>query len=182
MRARITLFSALLCIAIAGPPSLCAFRPLSNKQETRLAAKIARAKNPGKKARLQIRLARAKLMDAIQAYNGDHFSEGLALLHEYRRQINLSWETLQRSKRGVSKHLRACMKLEISLREDGRMLEDLRRRVPYPANEPIKRISEESSRVHRQVLGVLFPPGTPPQENPKGRERGALAATSTSTA
>lgn len=176
MMTRAPLLGAVLCFAVLGQPFGYAFRPRAKDNEKQLAAKIAREKNPGKKARLQIRLARVKLTEAIQAYDANNFDQGWALLEEYRKQIDLSWKTLEGSERGVAKHFEAYKKLEINLREDGRLLEDLRRRVPYPENESIKTIARENSRVHSQVLGVLFPAGTPPEKSKKPRRRGALAA------
>jgi len=183
MLTRAPLLGAVLCIAVLGQPFCYAFRPRPKDQEKQLAAKIEREKNPGKKARLQIRLARVKLTEAIQAYNANNFDQGWALLEDYGRQINLSWKTLEASERGVAKHFEAYKELEINLREDGRLIEDLRRRVPYPENESIKTVAKENSWVHSQVLGVLFPAGTPPEKSKKLRQRAtSLAATSAAEA
>ena len=171
-----SLLGAVLCLAVLGQPYGYALRPRAKDQEKQLTAKIERENNPGKKARLQIRLARVKLLDAIQAYDANNFDEGWALLKEYREQINLSWKTLEGSERGVAKHIEAYKKLEINLRENARLIEDLRRRVPYPENESIETVVKENTRVHNQVMGVLFPAGSPPEKSKKPRRQGALAA------
>jgi hypothetical protein len=173
---RLSLIGAVLCIAVVGQPFGLAFRPRAKDQAKQLAARIEREKNPGKKARFQVRLARIRLTDAIQEYDAGNYGQGWALLEEYRRQIDLSWKTLESAQGGLAKHFEAYKDLEISLREDRRVLEDLRERVPYPEDQSIKTIAEESSRVHNQVLRVLFPAGTPPQKSKKPRRRGALAA------
>ena len=174
---------AVLCFAVLGQPFCYAFPGRAKDKEEKLIAKIERTKNPGKKARLQVRLARLKLIKAIDAYDHNDFQKGLALLQEYRQQIDLSWNTLEGSKRGVAKHFDAYKALEIGLREDGRLLEDLRMRVPYPESESIEEIAKECSKVHSQVLGVLFPPGKPPQKSKKpGRLGGVLAAASATKA
>ena len=172
--------AVLLSFVVLGQPPCFAFhrepRP-SKEKEDKLVAKIEREKNPGKKARLQIRLARVKLLTAIESYDRNDFEKGRMLLHEYREQINASWNTLQGARRGVAKHFQAYKELEIGLREDERLLNDLRHRVPYPENASIEEIAKESSEIHSQVLGALFPPGKPPQKSRKpGRSSVLLAA------
>jgi hypothetical protein len=174
---RLSVLGVVLCLAVLGQPFCYAFPGRGEQKEEKLVAKIEREKNPGKKARLQVRLARLKLRQAIDAYDHNDFHRGFALLQEYRQQIDIAWKTLEGSRRGVSKHFEAYKKLEIALREDGRLIEDLRGRVPYPEDEPIKEIAEESSKVHSQVLGVLFPHGNPPQKSKKGRGMSGLRAT-----
>lgn len=131
----------------------------SKDKEQKLIAKIERQKNPGKKARLQIQLARLKLKQADAAYDRRDFTGGKTLLQKYLEQVRSSWATLQGADNAIKKHARAFMALEISLREDDRLLEDLRRSVPYPENEGIKEIEKESGAVHTQVLEALFPGG-----------------------
>jgi DNA gyrase/topoisomerase IV subunit A len=172
--------AAVLCFITLGQPCCYASpgRAKENKEkEEKLVAKIGRENNPGKKARLQLRLARMKLIEASEAYDHNDLEKGWALLQEYRKQIDASWTTLKESRRGVSKHFEAYKRLEIGLREDARVLEDLRHRVPYPESDSIEKIAKESIQVHSQVLGVLFPPGRPPQKSKKpGRSSGVLAA------
>jgi hypothetical protein len=180
MISRTSLAAAVLSFVILGQPCGFAFpgRGKENKdKEEKLVAKIEQEKNPGKKARLQLRLARLKLLKASEAYDHNDFEAGWALLQEYRAQIRASWNTLKESPRGVAKHFEAYKALEIGLREDDRLLEDLRHRVPYPENDSIEKIAKENSEVHSQVLRVLFPPGKPPQKSQKpGRSSGLLAA------
>jgi len=186
MISRAFLAVAVFSFVILGQPCCYAFpgrTKESKDKEEKLVAKIEREKNPGKKARLQFRLARMKLLKASEAYDHNDFKEGRALLQEYREQINTSWNTLKESRRGVAKHFEAYKELEIGLREDERLLEDLRHRVPYPENDFIEKIAKESSEVHSQVLGVLFPPGRPPEKSKKpGRSSGLLAARSSAEA
>ncbi len=177
MTSKILLGTALLFFIALGQCRGYAFGGRSQEsleREAKLAAKIERQKNPGKRARLQLRLARIKLQTAINSYNHNNFEKGLTGLREYRDLIDASWNTLQNSPRGVSKHLRAYMALEIGLREDSRLLEDLRHQVPYPESEAIAKIEKENREVHRRVLGVLFPPGTPPEKSQKPRRSSLL--------
>ena len=154
-------------LAIPGQVSLHAFpRPSKDKEEV-LIGKIARENNPGKKARLQLRLAKLKLKEAGQAYDTHDFEKGKALLQHYLGYVRDSWATLQGADSDVRKHLRAFKDLEISLREDDRFLEDLRHHVPYPESENVRKVAEESRAVHNQVLEAIFPDGKPPGRNQK---------------
>ncbi len=149
------------CLAMMGFPFAYAI-PGRNKdkdKEEKLIEKIEREKNPGKKAQLQIKLAKMKLSEADAAYSHQRFAEGKALLQQYLDQIKTSWATLQSANGAAKKHLRAFMKLEMSLGEDERFLEDMRHRIPYPESEFVKQIQKESSAVHALVLEALFPTG-----------------------
>lgn len=163
MRANLRLVVAAACLALLVEP-LAYARPGRNRnQEEKLTAKIERERNPGKKARLQIRLAKLKLKQADAAYHARHFEEGKARLQQYLDQVRRSWATLQGADNAIGKHMKAFKALEISLREDDRFLEDLRHRVPYPESEAIKAIAKESSEVHNEVLEAIFPAGFHPK-------------------
>lgn len=147
------------CLVILGP-SFAHAKPGRNKEkEEKLVAKIAREKNPGKEAKLRLKLARLKLSEADEAYRRQDFEKGEALLRQYLEQIKASWNTLQGAPKAVKKHLGAFMKLEMSLSQDGRLLKDMREGIPYPYSEFVKEIEKESNAVHTKVLEALFPSG-----------------------
>jgi hypothetical protein len=162
---RIAVAASLL--AVVGQSSLRAVPGQNNDKEEKLVAKAGRENNPGKKARLQLRLAKLKLGDAEKAYHSRDFAQGSALLRQYLDYVRDSWAGLQAANNGLGKHLRAFMDLEISLREDDRFLRDLSRRVPYPESETIEKVAKESSAVHNQVLEAIFPDGVPPRGKKK---------------
>jgi len=150
-------------LAILAQPFVYALPGRNKDKEEKLIASIARENNPGKKARLQLRLAKIKLKEADKAYDARDFDEGKALLRQYLGYVRDSWSTLQAADNGPRKHLGAFKNLEISLREDDRFLQDLSRRVPYPESETVKKIAKESSAVHNQVLEAIFPSGISPR-------------------
>jgi len=158
------------CLAMLGIPFAYAIpgRNKDNDKEGKLVEKIQREKNPGKKARLQIKLAKLKLSEADEAYHQKDFDRGKALLQQYLEQIKTSWATLHSANEAVKRHLEAFMKLEMSLSEDERFLEDMRHRIPYPESEFVKKVEEESSAVHAQVLEALFPTGYMRKQRTKG--------------
>jgi hypothetical protein len=161
------LVTAVVFLALLGQPFVHASPGQSTGKEENLTARIEREQNPGKKARLQVRLAKLKLTEADEAYHSRDFARGRDLLKEYLIQIRASWATLQGAQDGVRKHLRAFKDLEIALREDDRFLQDMSRRIPYPESETVKAIAKESSAVHNQVLEAIFPAGVPPKAKRK---------------
>jgi hypothetical protein len=158
---------AMVGLAVLGQPYVYTAPGRNKGQEEKLIARIKQEQNPGKKARLQLRLAKMKLKEAEEAYHARNFAEGKALLQEYLDHVRESWATLQDSDGGIRKHLGAYKELEISLREGDRLLEDLSHRVPYPEDESIMTIAKEISVVHNQVLEAIFPAGLPPKERRK---------------
>lgn len=167
LRLNLRLVAAAACLALLGQTLAHAARGRNQDREDKLTARIASELNPGKKARLQLRLAKLKLAGADAAYHARNFDEGRKLLRQYLEQIKASWATLDGVENGAQKHLGALKKLEISLREDDRFLEDLSRRVPYPESETVKAIAKESSTVHNQVLDAIFPVGPLPKARGK---------------
>ncbi|MEJ2006803.1 MAG: hypothetical protein P8Z30_01385 [Acidobacteriota bacterium] len=159
------------CLALLWSPSAYAIPAQKKGKEEKLIEKIQREKNPGKKARLQIKLAKLKLSQAGTAYDQKDFARGKALLQQYLEHIKTSWATLQSANGAVKKHLEAFKKLEIALGEDERLLEDMRHRIPYPENEFVGKVKEESSAVHAQVLEALFPSGFSRKQRTRGSKR-----------
>lgn len=47
--------------------------------------------------------------------------------------------------------------LDIALREDGRLLEDLKHRIPYQDRPPVQEVAREVDELRDQVLKALFP-------------------------
>lgn len=167
MSLNLRLVTAAACLALLGQQFVYAAPGQNQDKESKLTVRIESEQNPGRKARLQLRLAKLKLAGADKAYRARDFDEGRKFLQQYLGQIRASWATLQRADNGVRKHLGAYKKLEISLREDDRFLEDLSRRVPYPESETVKAIAKESTAVHNEVLEAIFPVGLPPKSRGK---------------
>ncbi|HXH50040.1 MAG TPA: hypothetical protein VNM47_11915 [Terriglobia bacterium] len=158
---------AMVGLAVLGPPFVYGAPGRNKGQEENLIARIKQEQNPGKKSRLQLRLAKMKLKEAEEAYHDRNFAEGKVLLQEYLDHVRECWATLEGSEGGTRKHLGAYKELEISLREEDRSLEDLGHHVPYPEDESIKTVAKEISVVHNQVLEAIFPAGLPPKERSK---------------
>ena len=163
MRSPLLIVVAAAWLAILGQPLAHAMPGRKNDKEQKLIARIDQETNPGKKARLQLQLAKLKLGEADQAYRSGIFADGKALLNQYLDEVRNSWATLQGAGSDMRKHMGALKALEISLRENDRFFEDLRHRVPYPESDFVKEIEKESSEVHNQVLEAMFPGGYTPK-------------------
>jgi hypothetical protein len=126
--------------------------------EQELLSRIKRENNPVKKAKYQIELGQLKLDAAIQAYAHDDVEHGERLLQDYLAQMHAAWNTLAGSGRQATKKPQGFRELDIALREDGRLINDLKQRTQYMDRQPIEKIALELEKLHEQVLQALFPP------------------------
>lgn len=129
--------------------------------EADLLAHIQHEQNAVKKAKYEIRLGRVKLLQAIDAYGKGDLEKGQQLLVDYLGRIKDSWQLLQSSERQAVRHPQGFKELDIELREDARMLEDLKHRVSYLDREPVEKAAQEVERIRAEVLRALFPAERP---------------------
>jgi len=131
--------------------AVSAWRPAEYTEQD-LLARIQRESSPVKKAKYQIQLGRLKLEAAVQAYGHDDLEHGQPLLNAYLQQMQAAWDTLGKSGRQAIKKPQGFRELDIALREDGRLLNDLKHRTPYMDREPIEKVAAEIERLHEEVL------------------------------
>lgn len=129
--------------------------------EQDLLPRIQRASNPVKRAKYEIRLGRVKLHEAIEACNQGHVDQCHQILGDYLERMKSSWETLRRSGRRASRQPQGFKELDIALREDSRLLEDLKHRVPYLDRDPIEKTAQGIEEIRGEVLRALFPDERP---------------------
>jgi hypothetical protein len=144
--------SVVLAGALVGSASL-----LARDTEEELLARLKNEHNPIKKAKYDIRLGRIKLEQAIAAYDQGNLDVGVQLLDAYLQRIKDAWQALRGSGRNAARHPQGFKELDIALRGDIRLLEDLRHRVSFYDREPIKRVSDEIEGIRSEVLRALFP-------------------------
>jgi len=138
--------------------------PLSqgqSKVEARLLAGIQEERNPVRKSKEETRLARIKLRQAIAAYEGGKIEQGAQLLSIYLGRTKDSWQTLRSSGRNAARDPRGFKELDIELREDVRLIDDLKRRVSYLYRDPIEKAQKEVERERAEVMQALFPAARP---------------------
>lgn len=128
--------------------------------EDQLIRRLQTEHDPVKRAKDEINLASFKLAAIQDAYSQGHVDEGTKLLKDFTEGMKASWKTLQESGRKAPKQPQGFRELEISLRENGRALQDLERTVSYFDRAPLENAVQELDRMHGDVLRTLFP-GTP---------------------
>lgn len=153
----VVIFFAL--IARGGLP----FHHKDNEQD--LTARIDRESNPVKKAKLQVRLGRLKLNDAVTACNAEEEASCGKSLDAYLTLMRDSWKGLQATGRKAAKHPQGFRALEFALRENEHLLEDLKRDLPYADHARIDKILDQNEGLHKVVFRALFPGEGP---SPKG--------------
>ena len=162
----VMIWQALLSIAflLIGAPAFFVGSPSPPPPETeaQLLARIQRERDPVKKSKAETRLARMKLRQTSQAYERGKVDEGAQLLSVYLSCIKDSWQTLKGSGRNAARDSRGFKELDIELREDARLLNDLGRRIPYFDRGPVEKAEKEVEQVRAEVLKALFPGASPP--------------------
>jgi len=143
-------------VFFAGPPS-----PRQSEAEARLLARLQKARDPVKKSKVETRLARLKLRQAIEAYERGNIEQGAQLLSIYLGRIKDSWQALRSSGRNAARDPRGFKELDIELRQDARLLGDLQRRIPYFDRGPIEKAEKEVEQSRAEVMQALFPVARP---------------------
>jgi hypothetical protein len=142
--------------------------------EEQLQERFRNEQNPIKKAKLEIKLADMTLQQALDTYTKGDVESGAKLLGEFVEQMEASWKILQNSGRKASKQPQGFKELDISLREDFRLLEDLERRVAYFDRGPVEKAAQEIEGIRSEVLQALFPAAKPLATSPVGPTRFGL--------
>jgi len=159
-RAAFTIASLLICVPVclAGVSSA-----LPSETEEHLLARVQKETDPVKKSKGETRLARIKLQQAIQAYGHGNVEQGAQLVSVYLGRIKDSWQTLRSSGRNAARNPQGFKELDIELREDARLLDDLKRRVSYFDRGPLEQTGKDLEQVRVEVLQALFPVARAPE-------------------
>ena len=123
-----------------------------------LRSRLQRESNPIKKAKYEIRLGRVKLLEAIDAFDKHDANKAQDLLGAYLTHIRSSWQLLQSSGRNAFRNPEGFKELDIALREDGRLLEDLSHRLSYYERGDVDKTAKEIEQIRAEVIKELFPP------------------------
>ena len=135
----------------------------STDTEEHLLARVQKETDPVKKSKGVTRLARIKLEQAIQAYGRGSIEQGAQLVTVYLGRIKDSWQLLKGCGRNAARDPRGFKELDIELREDARLLDDLKHRVSYDDRGPLDQTGKELEQVRAEVLQALFPVVRPPE-------------------
>jgi len=158
--------TAGMWLVVGGALAWAAAAPRQDTEEG-LLAKIPRERHPVKKGKLEVRLGRVKLLQAMEAFDSRDIEKCYRLLGAYQERMKSAWATLEGSGRPAWKKPQGFKELDIALREDARLLEDFKHRVPYQAREPVEKAAREIEQLRGLVLKALFPPVPPdkPRQN-----------------
>jgi hypothetical protein len=88
--------------------------------------------------------------------------QGAQLVSAYLGRIKDSWQILKGSGRNAARSAQGFKELDIELREDDRLLDDVKRRVSYLERDPIEKAEEQIEQVRAEVIQALFPSGGAP--------------------
>ena len=145
-----------------------------DESAARLEQKIRRELDIIKKVRLQIKLARIHLKSSTKAYRKLDFNGGKKLLDTYLDSIREARKILRRSGRNPQRQPRGYKDLEIALRQDLRILTDLKRSVPYFEREAVQIRIDQVDEEREEVLQSMFEVSGTNRENrsaPPGRPK-----------
>jgi hypothetical protein len=146
---------ALVGISLAGSLAI------GRDTEEQLLQRIQSEPNPIKKAKEEIKLADLKLSQVQDAYSQGHVEEGAKQLEALIDTVKTTVKTLQDSGRNAAKQPAGFRDLEISIREDIRVLQDLARTVAYFDRAPLEGAVQDLDQLQARVIHSLFPGGTP---------------------
>jgi hypothetical protein len=131
--------------------------PAPRDSEESLLRRIEQQNNPVRKARLEIRLGRLHLEEAVAALERGEIEKVYSHLDRYLEVMQGSWTTLKNSGRQAWRRPAGFKDLDIALRQDERALQDMLRRVPYDYRGPIEEIAAKAEALRAEVLEAIFP-------------------------
>jgi hypothetical protein len=160
--------SVVACLAMIAGGGAMSLRAARHDTEEKLLPKIQNEHNPIKKAKLEIRLARVKLLGALEACRKDDHAACAKLLASYLDLVRSSWKDLKSSGKNPVKHPSGFREMDIALREDYRTLDDSKRDLPFEDRATYDPVIAEVNKIHDEVFIALFPSAgpRPPKKNP----------------
>jgi len=163
--------AAVLVILAGALPGSAAAR--TRDTEEQLLAHLQSEHNPVRRAKYEIRLGRMKLEQSFGAYEQGNMERGGPLLDAYLERMKDAWQELHSSGRNAARQPQGFKELDIALREDTRLLEDLRHRIPFDDRGPVEKVAKEIEGIRSEVLRALFPAErSPATGGPPIRPRG----------
>lgn len=159
--------AALLPLFLLLPGNLSSAAAEPRDEGPRLLAELNRESNPVKKAKLEVRLARVRLAEAIDAYANGRYDDFWKLLGVYEEFMKKAWADLQASGRIAARKPDGFKQLDIGLRESRRDLENFETRVTFDERQEVQKIRARTDEIHNQVLKALFP-SAPSNKNKSG--------------
>jgi len=125
--------------------------------EEQLLARLQSEHNPVRRAKYEMQLGQMKLEQSIEAYEQGNVELGGPLLDAYLERMKDAWQTLHSSGRNAARQPQGFKELDIALRQDSRLLEDLTHRISFYDRGPVEKVAKEIEGIRSEVLRALFP-------------------------
>lgn len=146
-----------LSLVALGEPAVGSPPARRRETEEELLTRMEQERNPVKKAQYEVRLGKVKLLQAIEAYGAGNHERCLELLGVHSEHVRNAWAGL----RAASRKQKGFREMDLALREQARLIEDLRHRVASEDREAVGKAGQEVEDIRNELLRALFPPTKP---------------------
>ena len=130
----------------------------------RLRQKLANEDDPGKRAKISVKIGAVLLKETRRLYRQDEYESAEAKLNEYLGEIRAAYCELRESGRRARRHPRGFKEMEIHMRKSRRALAAVSRRVPIAVRTPLNRAVESLREMRSNLLLALMNIDQPPKE------------------
>jgi len=131
-------------------------QPLQAQDAAELKARLARERDPIKRARLHLRLAESLFNAADHKYQDGESADGLAALQQMLASVEDAHRLLFGTGRDPRKKPKGFKEAEIKLREFSRRLEDLRLSLPVDERPEVQKIEARLHKLHEDLLNGIM--------------------------
>ena len=135
----------------------------------RLRQKLAREDDPGKRAKITVKIGVELLKQTRRLYRSEEFTQAEAKLGEYLEAVSGAYRELNESGRQARRQPRGFKELEIHLRKSRRTLTALARSVPFSYRGPLDKTMQDLRAMRSDLLHQLMDVD-PPKEKPGKQE------------
>jgi hypothetical protein len=150
----------LAVLALAGPS-------FSQSRIADLQQRFAQESDAVRKAKKMPQLGEAEFQQIQKDVASEEFAEALALLREYRGQVQSCLQGLDATGVNAEKHSSGFRQLQISLRESLRRLDTMIPLISPEAQSGFTGTRQDLSEMNRHLIEELFPrPKQPPTKSP----------------
>jgi len=132
-----------------------------------LRQRFAQESDPVRKAKKMPQLGEAEFHQIQKDVAGEQFTEALALLRQYRGEVQSCLQGLDATGVNAEKHSSGFRQLQISLRESLRRLDTMIPLISPEAQSGFTGTRQALSEMNRHLIEELFPrPKQPPTKGP----------------
>lgn len=123
--------------------------------------------NPVQRAKLMPALGEAEFREIRKDAEADKLSDALALLREYRDQVQICVKGLDSTKVDAEKHPSGFKQLEMSLQESLRRVDAMLPAMTSEEQAPFLEVRKDLDDMNKHLIEQLFPRRTPGPAKPQ---------------